>query len=148
MGAPIRFMSGPLQQSGSASAVIKKQKAPRKVRAKQVFKTDAPVVEPSKVCEQAQGVKTETKSRVEHLKKVLKAKCEAEREVNPLAFLVNPSSYSQTVENLFDMSFIMKQGYAQMMKDFAPISPRCRISQGLIDSAERMRSERKETDSA
>jgi len=132
--APIRFMSGPLQQSGKGP-LIKKQKAPRKVRKKQQFKTDAPVVQPSKVSEQAQGDKTETKSRVEHLKKVLRAKCEAESDVNPLAFLVNPDSYSQTVENLFDMSFIMKQGYAQMMVSRDTKQP----SVSYISRAERQR---------
>ena len=126
--------SGPLQQSGAAEAV-KKQKAPRKVRAKQQFKTDAPVVEPAKVSEQAQGDKTETKSRVEHLKKVLRAKCEAQREVNPLAFLVTPASYSQTVENLFDMSFLMKQGYAQMVVPRHTEQP----SLSYISRAERQR---------
>ena len=56
----------------------------------------------------------ETKSRVTHLKRVLRKKCDETESVNPFEFLINPGSYSQTVENLFDMSFIMKEGYAQM----------------------------------
>lgn len=58
--------------------------------------------------------KTETKSRVTHLKKILRKTCEKTKGVNPFEFLINPESYSQTIENLFDMSFIMKEGYAQM----------------------------------
>ena len=63
---------------------------------------------------QKKADKTETKSRVTHLKKTLRKKCEDQDGVNPFEFLINPQSYSQTIENLFDMSFIMKEGFAQM----------------------------------
>merc|ERR1719361_186193 len=96
-----------------------KKKKPRQVRQKKTFTTDAPMVQPKKVLKQKKADKTETKSRVAHLKKVLKKKCEKEDSgLNPFTFLINPESYSQTIENLFDMSFIVKGGQAQL--DVAP----------------------------
>jgi len=107
----IQFMNGPLQQCEKVPEV---QKKVRQVRQKKTFTTDAPVVQPKKVVKQKKADKTETKSRVTHLKKVLRKKCEDQDGVNPFEFLINPESYSQTIENLFDMSFIMKEGFAQM----------------------------------
>merc|ERR1712129_370841 len=92
----------------------------RQVRQKKTFTTDAPMVQPKKVLKQKKADKTETKSRVAHLKKVLRKKCQTDDGqggLNPFTFLINPDSYSQTIENLFDMSFIVKGGQAQLNVD-------------------------------
>eukprot|EP01083_Nonionella_stella_P191932 709961_1 len=110
---PIQFMNGRLQQSGANE----KAKKVRQVRKKKAFTTDAPKVEPKKVTKTRRADKTETKSRVTHLKKSLRHACDCsdgQNGVNPFEFLINPQSYSQTIENLFDLSFIMNQGFAQM----------------------------------
>eukprot|EP01084_Bolivina_argentea_P188397 324337_1 len=104
----ITFMNGALQQSID---IQEKRKKP--IRKKQIFISTKPVVQPKKVIKQNIFYKTETKSRVQHLRKVLKRKC----VINPFQFLINPVSYSQTIENLFDLSFIMKEGDAQINID-------------------------------
>eukprot|EP01083_Nonionella_stella_P191933 709964_1 len=108
----IQFMNGPLQQSIVNQPEEKKK---RQTRKKQTFKSDAPVIQPKKVVKQKKSDKTETKSRGQYLRKVLKKKCSnvnSGKGVNPFAFLINPDSYSQTIENLFDLSLIMNQGFA------------------------------------
>eukprot|EP01083_Nonionella_stella_P109619 319834_1 len=37
--------------------------------------------------------------------------------VNPLEFLINPESYSETIENIFDLSFVVKEGCGQILID-------------------------------
>jgi len=112
---PIQFMNGPLQQ---CEQVVAQKKKPRQVRQKKTFTTSAPVVQPKKVLKQKKRDKTETKSRVTHLTKILRTQCEQNKKgVNPFQFLINPYSYSQTIENLFDTSFLMKEGCAQMNVD-------------------------------
>jgi len=103
--------NGPLQQCDDQKEEPKKKRQPRK---KRNFQTNAPEVRPEKVVKQKKSDKTETKSRVAALKKTLRRKCAEENGANMFEFLVNPHSYSQTIENLFDMSFIMKEGFAQM----------------------------------
>eukprot|EP01084_Bolivina_argentea_P306986 530562_1 len=108
---PISFMNGPLQQCASNTDPAKKV---RQVRQKKTFTTDAPRIEPKAVVKAKKSDKTETKSRVKHLKRVLRKACEAKDGVNPFEFLINPDSYSQTIENIFDLSFVVKEGLAQM----------------------------------
>merc|ERR1712176_983516 len=76
-----------------------------------------PKAQPKKVTKQKKKDKTETRSRVISLKNTLKEKCENESSANMIPFVINPKSYSQTIENLFDLSFIMKEGLAQIDVD-------------------------------
>jgi len=115
---PIQFMNGPLQQCAVQEIVAKKKREPRK---KRKFNTDAPKVQPKKVTKQKKKDKTETRSRVIALKNTLKQKCKKGSKgqcgASMIPFVVNPHSYSQTIENLFDLSFIMKEGLAQIDVD-------------------------------
>lgn len=122
---PISFMNGPLQHCHIQTEEPKKKRQPRK---KKNFNTNKPQIQPEKVVKQKKSDKTETKSRVAALKKTLKRKCmdggiNNQRGANMFEFLVNPHSYSQTIENLFDMSFITKEGFCQMDVDEATQQP-------------------------
>eukprot|EP01084_Bolivina_argentea_P165021 286789_1 len=108
----IQFMNGALQQSQNTQS-----KKRHIVRRKSKHVAQGPVVKPKKVVRQETMDKTETKSRIENLRKTLKSKCRRQDGVNPFEFLINPSSYSQTIENIFDLSFVVKEGCGQMMID-------------------------------
>merc|ERR1712129_63732 len=66
----------------------------------------------------------QARSRVISLKNTLKKTCDkGKKSANMIPFVVNPHSYSQTIENLFDLSFIMKEGVAQIDVDEATQQP-------------------------
>merc|ERR1712129_39375 len=101
--------------------VVKKK---RQVRKRKVFQTSEPKAQPKKVTKQKKKDKTETRSRVISLKNTLKKTCDkGKKSANMIPFVVNPHSYSQTIENLFDLSFIMKEGVAQIDVDEATQQP-------------------------
>merc|ERR1712154_606553 len=84
---PIQFMNGPLQQCEATEPIKKKTKI---VRKKTKFTSDAPQIQPKKVVKQKKSDKTETKSRVTHLKKVFRKKCNGRMESIRSSFLLIP----------------------------------------------------------
>ena len=68
---------------------------------------------------------TETKTRIASLNRFLRQECGISKKDNTInkgypidlwSFIINPQSYSETIENLFDLSFIVHQGNAMMLQ--------------------------------
>mmetsp|Transcript_2407 Transcript_2407/g.4053 ORF Transcript_2407/g.4053 Transcript_2407/m.4053 type:complete len:179 (+) Transcript_2407:350-886(+) len=53
-------------------------------------------------------------ARMQKLQRVITQQCEAHGKVNMFHLLLHPTSFSQTVENFFDLSFLVKDGKAKI----------------------------------
>uniref|UniRef100_A0A7S1Y271 Non-structural maintenance of chromosomes element 4 n=1 Tax=Grammatophora oceanica TaxID=210454 RepID=A0A7S1Y271_9STRA len=137
----VSFLSGPLQADYEP-----KQKKARQARKKPAEESDAEEEEPEDVKKQERSADnlSEVEKNIKELYKVLKKKChqeqknqveqiaelpedeqqearkelrETEGEIDGLQYLFNPNSFTQTVENLFHFSFMIKDGRASMRLD-------------------------------
>jgi len=90
-------------------AIPPKERKERKQAEKRTVTGD--VVQPDKVASFTNDEKTQTDSRVLKLHEHLRAL----KKPAPLYnFLFNPDSFTQTIENIFDLSFLVKIGHAQL----------------------------------
>jgi len=98
------FMYGPLQKEIKKRVI--KQRAPKEKVGKKVV--------PKEIVNTNADKKTETTRRVEHVNKCLSSFGQ------PIGFwrmIVDPNSFTRTVENLFHLSFLVKEGHAKVSED-------------------------------
>jgi len=100
------FMNGSLEVKAREK---KKRKPKKKLEEKSVPK----VIQPEQVGSQTDDEKTQNDMRVKALAKTLKTL----PETDFFEFVINPNSFTETVENLFDLSFLVKDGLAKIEFD-------------------------------
>lgn len=114
-----RFLNGALFHhciAGNAAIEQPKKKYERKKRRN--FDAEENQVHPTQITKASKATRTETRSRVAHMQKLLKQKCASNgKSIEMMPFCFNPQSFSQTVENLFDLSFLVKEGRVAMSID-------------------------------
>eukprot|EP00924_Labyrinthula_sp_SR-Ha-C_P003959 snap_masked-scaffold_3-processed-gene-9.22-mRNA-1 protein AED:1.00 eAED:1.00 QI:0/0/0/0/1/1/2/0/299 len=111
---PLSFMLGPIFQE----KVMRKAAKPRTRQETFAEETVKEVVNNSK---------EKTDSFHEKMQKVLLHKLREHSGMNLVKFLFNPKSFTQTVENIFEFSFLVKDGWAgvRQRKDKFPIVQTC-----------------------
>ncbi|GKY97356.1 hypothetical protein MPSEU_000694000 [Mayamaea pseudoterrestris] len=115
----VTFLSGPL----AAEPVIKERKAPKQRSKKQ----DADLTEAVKPQEIQQGEQqgdpnklSATEKTIKQMEKQLKKRIKENQksglgnDIDGVKYLCNPCSFTQTVENIFHFSFLIKKGEAKI----------------------------------
>mmetsp|Transcript_3069 Transcript_3069/g.5879 ORF Transcript_3069/g.5879 Transcript_3069/m.5879 type:complete len:304 (-) Transcript_3069:201-1112(-) len=103
---PTNFLSGQIKKD-----FVPRQQKQRSRQKKR--KVDAPQTAPKEVQDADKEEKSHTEGRVHQLRKLMKRG--AKEPVNLYRVIVNPDSFSQTVENLFDLSFLIKIGKVRIV---------------------------------
>lgn len=105
------FLNGPL--SVEYKARVQRQANPKLPKDKTQVSISPDDVDPSK------EEKAMTDARVAQLKLHLN---DVEEPMNFFRFVINPNSYTQTIENIFDLSFLVKGGYAGVTRGSAAVT--------------------------
>ena len=112
-------LSGPLKRKPQARAV---RTAP------QQKKNDAPVRQPKRLkSSEEDKAQTRQTKRISRQHKVLQAQTGAQgkkpKGVGLFELVMQPKSFAQTVENIFDLSFLVKEGRARLKADMDDGTP-------------------------
>ncbi|CAM9481640.1 unnamed protein product [Discosporangium mesarthrocarpum] len=103
------FMMGPIDKP--AKAKVARQ------RREKANDRDVEAVVPEKVEAAGKGAKRkkdETELRISHMRELAFAKGSVGKKRDMFEMLINPKSFTQTVENIFDFSFFIKSGEASV----------------------------------
>ncbi|XP_071827839.1 non-structural maintenance of chromosomes element 4 homolog A-like [Apostichopus japonicus] len=112
---PFHFMLG----SFDRGPPVQKPKPPTD---RQGAKPDGPAVVPVQIDETGKSQQEVTTEEVERMLGILKQLTmgDSQDEVEPISyfeFVINPQSFSHTIENIFHMSFLVKDGHVQIKLD-------------------------------
>mmetsp|Transcript_17424 Transcript_17424/g.40090 ORF Transcript_17424/g.40090 Transcript_17424/m.40090 type:complete len:348 (-) Transcript_17424:47-1090(-) len=129
---PVEFLCGPITKP----EVARKGRPGR--RAKRGGEEEVEEEQPEDVTSKDEELVESTQKRLTVLKDKLSHMTEGGNPVDFFSFLVDPRSFTQTVENVFDFSFLVKQGTGALALDDAglPVIQHVNTSGSALESAE------------
>lgn len=102
------FLNGPF---GTTFVIKQRKQGERRAR-----RESGPVVKPQEI-DTSKEEKTMTDERVLTLQSSLATMVNARRHMNLYEFAFNPDSYTESIENLYDMSYLVKTGVMSIVKE-------------------------------